>query len=140
MHYGRSAGFDICNPWDIGTRTRVDRYSRVQQCAASKQKMRSSVYTAGRSAVRPSVRATTTDSWWVFGRRSLPAHSRQTFLAPFSSRVLFFFLPISLGDRLPLSHLSLAHWKAWRPNEDVSTRAGPLVYGRAFVFRPSLSH
>lgn len=46
-------------------------------------------------------------------------------------------LALSLGSvsrlRLSPSPRSLAHWKAWRPNEDVSTRSGPRARS---CFRP----
>lgn len=48
-------------------------------------------------------------------------------------------LVASASLSLSFTFLRLVHWKAWRPNEDVSTRPA-LVHGRAFVLRPSLLH
>lgn len=106
----RSAGFDdLYNPCDIVARirTRVDRYTRVQQCAASKQKMRSSVYTAGRPAVRPSVRPSVQQQQIPGGSlddgllqltlaRPFSLHSPLVCSFSFSSASPL-FLPISLG-------------------------------------------
>lgn len=129
------------------------------QCTASKQKMRSSVY-AVRPFVRPSVQQQQIPggsldddllarSYRPFSLRPPLVSHRALFLPlGFSSPVfLAVFLPLSLSRSpslsvplsesasLPLSFflLALAQEKAWRPNEDVSTRVGPRARS---CFRP----
>ena len=121
--------------------------------------MRSSVYAAVRPFVRPSVQQQQIPggsldddlrSYRPFSLRP-PLVFR---IVPFfflSASPLDFFLSLSFclhfslalhlfhsrSARVCLSPsfflLALAHWKAWRPNEDVSTQAGPRVRS---CFRP----
>lgn len=113
--------------------------------AASKQKMSFSVYVAGRPPVQQQQQILS-----GYGDGGSPALSLTLFSPPhglflplgFSATVSFFLspgLPRCICFPLTVTSLRLVHWKAWRPNEDVSTRPA-LVHGRAFVLRPSLLH
>jgi len=120
--------------------------------------MRSSVYAAVRPFVRPSVQQQQIPggsldddllarSYRPFSLRPPLVSHHALFLLLGSLSGLSLCLPFSpllsipfsltqrvcLSPSLSFSLLALAHWKAWRPNEDVSTRAGPRAQS---CFRP----
>lgn len=111
------------------------------------------LFTRPFSSVRPSVGATTTDSRWVFGRRSsdflIPVAALRILsisfspmdpmLRPFSRSSSSFSSSPRAGLRLTADCTpSSSHSETWGPNEDVSSRP-TLVHGRAFVLCLSLS-